>query len=69
MLRPSHVCTPICLQVLDVDFAAGKATIKLVPRLDLTAMAKDHRSGACWGGDGLWSDNFVVLYLGGQVCM
>jgi hypothetical protein len=43
-----HVCTPICLQVLDVDFAAGKATIKLVPRLDLTAMAKDHRSGGWW---------------------
>jgi hypothetical protein len=32
-------------QVLDVDFAAGRATIKLVPRLDLAAMAKDHRSG------------------------
>jgi hypothetical protein len=34
-----------CVQVLDVDYAAGRATIKLVPRLDLAAMAKDHRSG------------------------
>ena len=42
-----HVCT--WLQVLDVDFAAGKATIKLVPRLDLAAMAKDHRSGGGLG--------------------
>lgn len=33
------------LQVVDVDYAAGRATIKLVPRLDLTAMAKDHLGG------------------------
>jgi len=41
----------VCTQVMDVDFAAGKATIKLVPRLDLAAMAKDHRSGAAWGAE------------------
>lgn len=35
----------VCVQVLDVDFAANKATIKLVPRLDLASMAKDHRTG------------------------
>lgn len=39
----------VCLQVLDVDYAAGRATIKLVPRLDLAAMAKDHRSGVAPG--------------------
>lgn len=33
------------MQVLDVDFAGGRATIKLVPRLDLAAMAKDHMGG------------------------
>jgi hypothetical protein len=36
----------VCCQVLDVDYAAAKATIKLVPRLDLAAMAHDHRAGA-----------------------
>lgn len=36
-------------QVVDVDFAAGRAVIKLVPRLDLATMAKDHMSGEpCW---------------------
>lgn len=35
----------VLMQVVDVDFAAGRATIKLVPRLDLTTMAKDHMSG------------------------
>lgn len=49
VLRPCG-CAAACgcaldCQVLDVDFAAGRATIKLVPRLDLAAMAKDHRSG------------------------
>lgn len=32
-------------KVVDVDFAGGRATIKLVPRLDLAAMAKDHMGG------------------------
>jgi hypothetical protein len=36
----------MCVQVVDVDFASGRATIKLVPRLDLQAMAKDHMGGA-----------------------
>jgi hypothetical protein len=40
-----NVICVLYTQVLDVDFAGGRATIKLVPRLDLAAMAKDHMGG------------------------
>ncbi|KAF8065846.1 SPT5 [Scenedesmus sp. PABB004] len=32
-------------KVVDVDYAGGRATVKLVPRLDLAAMAKDMSGG------------------------
>jgi hypothetical protein len=53
--------------VLEVDFAAGRATVKLVPRLDLAGMASDQRSGARAAACGVLLVRLVVVArLSGQ---